>query len=86
MERIYKLLSANKKFTAADMLTIQTDCLGIRSFLRQRFVYAIDHTASASPRAKAAADLMRNWDGTMATTWLRPRSLTTRAERWRSCC
>ena len=67
-QRIYKLLSANKKYTAADMLTIQTDVLSeFDRFCAQRFVYAIDHTPGASPRAKAAADLMRNWDGTMST-------------------
>jgi penicillin G amidase len=68
VQRIYKLLSANKKYTVADMLTIQTDVLSeLDRFCAQRFVYAIDHTPGASPRAKAAADLMRNWDGTMST-------------------
>ncbi len=38
------------------------------AFARSAFdPHAIDHTPSASQRAKAAADLMRNWDGTMAT-------------------
>ncbi len=69
MQRIYKLLGAKKKLTPADMLTIQTDVVSeIDRFCAQRFVYAIDHTPSASQRAKAAADLMRNWDGTMAPT------------------
>ena len=68
VQRIYKLLGAKKQLTAADMLTIQTDVVSeLDRFCAQRFVYAIDHTPSASPRAKAAADLMRNWDGTMAT-------------------
>jgi penicillin amidase len=73
VQRIYKLLSANKKYTAADMLNIQTDVLSeIDRFCAQRFVYAIDHTPGASQRAKAAADLMRNWDGTMATDLAAP--------------
>ena len=72
-QRIYKLLGANKKYTAADMLAIQTDVFSdFDRFCAQRFVYAIDHTAKASSRAKAAADLMRTWDGTMATDLAAP--------------
>ncbi len=73
VQRIYKLLSANKKYTAADMLTIQTDVRSeLDRFCAERFVYAIDHTPNASQRAKTAADLMRNWDGTMATDLAAP--------------
>ena len=72
-QRIYKLLSANKKYTAADMLAIQTDVLSeLDLYCAQRFVYAIDHTPKASQRAKAAADLMRNWDGNMAIDMAAP--------------
>jgi len=67
-QRLYKLLMAPKKFTPADMLTIQTDILSpFDRFCAERFVYAVDHTPQASQRAKQAADLMRTWDGTMAT-------------------
>ncbi len=67
-ERIYKLLNAKKKFAPADMLAIQTDILSeFDRYCAERFVYAVDHTPNASPRVKQAADLMRNWDGTMAT-------------------
>jgi len=67
-QRIYRLLSAPKKFAPADMLTIQTDVTSaLDRFCAERFVYAIDHIPKASARAKAAADLMRNWDGTMST-------------------
>ena len=73
VQRIYKLLGANKKYTAADMLNIQTDVVSeIDRFCAQRFVYAVDHTPKASSRAKAAADLMRNWDGSMATDLAAP--------------
>jgi len=73
VQRIYKLLGANKKYTTEDMLAIQSDVLSeIDRFCAQRFVYAIDHTPSASQRAKAAADLMRNWDGTMAVDLAAP--------------
>ena len=73
VQRIYKLLGSKKQLTAADMLTIQTDVSSeLDRFCAQRFVYAIDNTPSASPRAKAAADLMRNWDGTMDTDLVAP--------------
>ena len=72
-ERIYKLLSKPKKYTPEDMLAIQTDVVSeLDHFCAERFVYAIDHTPKASERAKAAADLMRNWDGTMATDSVAP--------------
>ncbi len=67
-ERIYKLLNARKKFAPADMLAIQTDILSeFDRYCAERFVYAVDHTPKASQRVKQAADLMRNWDGTMTT-------------------
>jgi penicillin amidase len=65
-QRIYKLLNAPKKFTPADLLAIQTDVVSpFDRFCAERFVYAVDHTAHASARAKSAADLMRNSDGAM---------------------
>ena len=67
-ERIYKLLNVKKKFAPPDMLAIQTDILSeFDRYCAERFVYAVDHTPGASARAKQAADLMRNWDGTMTT-------------------
>ena len=66
-ERIYKLLGKPRKYSAEDMLAIQTDVVSeLDRFCAERFVYAIDHTPTASGKTKAAADLMRNWDGTMA--------------------
>ena len=53
-ERIYKLLNAKKQLAPADMLAIQTDIFSeFDRFCAERFVYAIDHTPNASPRAKA---------------------------------
>ena len=67
-QRIYKLLGAPKKYTPADMLSIQTDVVSpVDRFCAERFVYAVDHTPKASARAKAAADLLRKWDGAMDT-------------------
>ncbi|MBZ5510730.1 MAG: penicillin acylase family protein [Acidobacteriia bacterium] len=63
-ERIYQVLESGKKFSAPDMLALQTDIYSdIDRFFAGRFVSAIDHSASASPRARQAALLMRNWDG-----------------------
>ncbi len=67
-QRIYKLLSTGKKFTPPDMLAIQTDVVStFDRFCAERFVYAVDHSPKASPRAKSAAELMRAWDGSMDT-------------------
>jgi penicillin amidase len=72
-ERIYKLLNAKKKLAPADMLAIQTDIFSeFDRYCAERLVYAVDHTAGASARAREAADLVRNWDGTMTTDSVAP--------------
>jgi penicillin G amidase len=35
-------------------------------FCADKFVYAMDHAAGASERAKKAADILRDWDGRMS--------------------
>ncbi|HKD91974.1 MAG TPA: penicillin acylase family protein [Terriglobales bacterium] len=63
-QRIYRLLSADRKFTTADMLAIQTDIFSSYDlFLAQRLTYAIDHAKNATREARAAADVLRGWDG-----------------------
>lgn len=63
-ERIYRFLNAHNNLTPADMLALQTDVYSdYDRFCAQRFVYAVDRAAKASPRAREAADLMRRWDG-----------------------
>jgi penicillin amidase len=65
-ERIYHVLESGEKFAPADMLALQNDVHSENDlFAAERFVYAVDHAAKPSPRAKQAADLMRNWDGRM---------------------
>ncbi|MFI5112111.1 MAG: penicillin acylase family protein [Terriglobales bacterium] len=72
-DRIYQFLHADKKFSAADMLALQTDVYSdIDRFLAERFASAIDHSAQASPRARQAADLMRKWDGRLTTDSVAP--------------
>ena len=65
VQRIYKLLGAKNKLTAADMLTIQTDVVSeIDRYCAQRFVYAIDHTpeciAARQGRSRLDAQLGRH--------------------------
>jgi penicillin G amidase len=72
-ERIYHVLESGRKFAATDMLTLENDVHSENDlFAAERFVYAIDHAAKASARAKQAADLMRNWDGRMLASLAAP--------------
>jgi penicillin G amidase len=65
-ERIYRILESGKKFSAPDMLTLETDIYSdLDRFLGERFVYAVDHAKNPSVRAKAAAEILRQWDGRM---------------------
>ncbi len=62
-ERIYKVLQSGKKFGAADMLGLQMDIYSdFDRYVADKLVYAVDH-AKASPRARAAVDILRSWDG-----------------------
>ena len=66
-DRIYRVLESGKKFAPADMLALQMDVSSTYDRLcADKFVYAIDHAAGASERAKKAADILRDWDGRMS--------------------
>ena len=66
-DRIYRVLESGKKFAPADMLALQMDVSSTYDrFCADKFVYAIDHAASASARAKQEADILRDWDGRMS--------------------
>ena len=66
-DRIYRVLESGKKFTLADMLALQLDVSStFDRFCADKFVYAVDHAANASDRAKRAADILRDWDGRMS--------------------
>jgi penicillin G amidase len=66
-ERIYRVLNSGRKFAPADMLALQTDIFSeAERFFAEHFVYAVDHARSPSPRVKAAAEIMRQWDGRMS--------------------
>ncbi len=65
--RIYRVLESGKKFAPADMLALQLDVSSAYDrFCADKFVYAVDHAATASERAKRAADILRDWDGRMS--------------------
>ncbi len=64
--RIYRVLESGKKFSAADMLTLETDVYSeLDRFFAERFVYAVDHAKNPTVRSKAAAEILRQWDGRM---------------------
>ncbi len=67
-ERIYKLLQGRDQLKPADMLATQTDIYSeMDQELGHRLSYAIDHTPNADEQLRKAADLMRSWDGRLAT-------------------
>ena len=72
-ERIYRVLESGKKFSAADMLALQTDIYSdFDHFAADRFAAGVDHVKNASARTKQAADLMRGWDGRMSANSAAP--------------
>jgi penicillin amidase len=84
-ERIYQVLESGAKFTAADMLAVQTDVYSdFDRFCAQHFAAAVERTPGASPRARQAADLLIGWDGLLAMDSAAA-TLVTRARRnlWR---
>jgi penicillin G amidase len=80
-ERIYRVLQSGKKLSPPDLLALQTDVYSaFDRFCAERFVYALDHAKTISPRATQARDLMRDWDGRM-TTDSAAATIETRARR-----
>lgn len=62
-ERIYKVLQSGKKFSANDMLSLQMDIYSdYDHYVADKLVYAVDH-GKASAQARAAAEILRAWDG-----------------------
>ncbi|MGA9930844.1 MAG: penicillin acylase family protein [Terriglobales bacterium] len=72
-DRIYRVLESGKKFAPADMLALQMDVSSTYDrFCADKFVYAVDHAANASERAKRAAEILRDWDGRMSANSAAP--------------
>jgi penicillin amidase len=66
-DRIYRVLESGRKFAPADMLALQMDVSSAYDrFCADKFVYAIDHAANVSERAKRAGEILRDWDGRMS--------------------
>ncbi len=66
-ERIWKWLTGKNALTAADMLKLQTDVYSeVDRQLGFRFAYAIDHATTPTAQQRAAADLLRKWDGVLS--------------------
>ena len=88
IERIYKSLDGRDHLTPVDMLAVQTDIYSeLDQEMGHRFAYAIDHTpgpeGNGDPRMRQAADLMRSWDGRLATNSAAASIVTqTRAALW----
>ena len=80
-ERIWKWLGSHERMTRADMLALQTDIESdLDHVLAQRFAYAVDHARHSTPRLRAAADLLRAWDGVLHTGEAAPAIVTAARE------
>jgi penicillin G amidase len=78
-DRIYRVLGSGKKFSATDMLALQTDIYSeLDRFVADKLVYAVDHAKDPSARAKQAADILRGWNGHMDADSVAP-TIATRA-------
>jgi penicillin amidase len=67
-ERIYKALDGRNQLAPKDMLAVETDVYSeVDQELGQRLAYAIDQTPGTDDRLRKAADLLRSWDGKLAT-------------------
>jgi penicillin amidase len=67
-DRIYRVLQSGKKFSAADMLSLQTDVYSeLDRMVADRIVHAVDHAQNPSVRARKVAELLRGWDGQMSS-------------------
>ena len=84
-ERIYRVLQSGRQFAPEDMLALQMDVQSeFDHFCAERFVYGIDHARKPSARTRAAADLMRSWDGQVtADSAAATLAILSRNELWR---
>jgi penicillin G amidase len=66
-DRIYGVLASGRKFSSADMLSLEMDVHSeLDRFVADKLVYAVDHaTKTVSLQAHVAAELLRDWNGQM---------------------
>jgi penicillin amidase len=68
-DRIYRVLSSGRKFSAADMLGLEMDIYSeLDHFVADKVVEAVDHgkIKPVSLRARTAIDILRDWNGQMS--------------------
>ena len=66
-ERIFNVLSSGRKFSAADMLALQTDIYSAFDLAcAQKFADAVDRDPHSSARARKAAEILHAWDGRLS--------------------
>jgi penicillin amidase len=72
-ERIWKVLSSRDHLAPNDMLSLQTDVYSdLDHVIAQRLAYAIDHSSTKDRRLHQAADIMRNWNGSVDSDAVAP--------------
>lgn len=72
-DRIYRVLDSGKKFSRADMLSLETDTSSeLDRFMADKIVDAIDHAGNPSPQARKAANILRQWNGQMSAETAAP--------------
>ncbi len=72
-DRIYRVLGSGRKFSAPDMLGLETDIYSeLDRFVADKLVYAVDHAKNPSQRTREAADILRLWSGQMEATSAAP--------------
>lgn len=72
-DRIYRVLESGKTFSAADMLSLQTDISSeFDRYVAGRLVAAVDHSKNVPANVRGAADVLRNWDGRMTANSAAP--------------
>jgi penicillin amidase len=74
-DRIYRVLSSGRKFSASDMLGLEMDIHSeLDLFVADKLVAAVDHgkIKPVSLRAHAAVDILRDWNGQMSANSVAP--------------
>lgn len=65
-ERIYHSLGSGRQLSAADMLALQIDIYSeLDHFIAEKLVSAAGKAKTVTPRARAAAEILQQWNGHM---------------------
>jgi penicillin amidase len=67
-DRIFRVLESGKKMSASDMLSLQTDIYSeLDRLIADKLVSAVGRSSNATPEARKAADILRQWNGQMSS-------------------